>query len=74
MVGDLIVRKRPYLLGLLGYATGALAMTPAQSTTVAIIFWVSPERRHGRPPSSLTCGRLRPSPPGWSAGSLLPPW
>jgi len=38
MVGDLIVRKRPYLLGLLGYATGALAMTPAQSTTVAIIF------------------------------------
>ena len=30
-VGDLIGRKRAYVLGLLAYATGALAMTLAQS-------------------------------------------
>ena len=29
-VGDLIGRKRAYVLGLLGYAVGALAMTLAQ--------------------------------------------
>ena len=38
-VGDLIGRKRAYILGLLGYAVGALAMTVAQSITVVIIFW-----------------------------------
>jgi EmrB/QacA subfamily drug resistance transporter len=38
-VGDLIGRKRAYVLGLLGYAVGALAMTLAQSLTVIIIFW-----------------------------------
>ncbi len=38
-VGDLIGRKRAYVLGLLGYATGALAMTLAQSLTPVIIFW-----------------------------------
>ncbi|WP_433379259.1 MFS transporter [Actinoplanes sp. CA-142083] len=38
-VGDLIGRKRAYVLGLLGYAIGALAMTLAQSLTVVIIFW-----------------------------------
>src|SRR6185437_6664516 len=38
-VGDLIGRKRAYVLGLLGYAVGALAMTVAQSLTVIIIFW-----------------------------------
>jgi len=38
-VGDLIGRKRAYVLGLLGYAVGALAMTLAQSLTVVIIFW-----------------------------------
>ena len=32
-VGDLIGRKRAYVLGLLGYAVGALAMTLAQSLT-----------------------------------------
>jgi EmrB/QacA subfamily drug resistance transporter len=38
-VGDLIGRKRAYVIGLLAYATGALAMTLAQSVTVIVIFW-----------------------------------
>ncbi len=38
-VGDLIGRKRAYVLGLLGYAAGALAMAFTQSLTVIIIFW-----------------------------------
>jgi MFS family permease len=38
-VGDLIGRKRAYVIGLLAYATGALAMTLAQSLTAIIIFW-----------------------------------
>ena len=38
-VGDLIGRKRAYVLGLLGYAIGALAMTLAQSLTAVVIFW-----------------------------------
>jgi EmrB/QacA subfamily drug resistance transporter len=38
-VGDLFGRKRAYVLGLLGYAVGALAMTLAQSLTAIIIFW-----------------------------------
>ena len=38
-VGDLIGRKRAYVLGLLAYATGALAMALAQSLTAIIIFW-----------------------------------
>ena len=38
-VGDLIGRKRAYVLGLLGYAIGALAMALAQSLTAVIIFW-----------------------------------
>jgi EmrB/QacA subfamily drug resistance transporter len=38
-VGDLIGRKRAYLLGLLAYAVGALAMTLAQSVTAIVIFW-----------------------------------
>jgi EmrB/QacA subfamily drug resistance transporter len=38
-VGDLIGRKRAYILGLLGYAIGAVAMTLAQSMTAVIIFW-----------------------------------
>ncbi len=38
-VGDLIGRKRAYILGLLAYAIGALAMTLAQSLTAIIIFW-----------------------------------
>jgi EmrB/QacA subfamily drug resistance transporter len=38
-VGDLIGRKRAYVLGLLGYAAGALAMALTQSLTVIIIFW-----------------------------------
>src|SRR3954470_15717188 len=37
-VGDLIGRKRAYVLGLLGYAVGALAMTLAQSLTAIVIF------------------------------------
>ena len=38
-VGDLIGRKRAYVLGLLGYAVGALSMTLGQSLTAIIIFW-----------------------------------
>ena len=38
-VGDLIGRKRAYVLGLLGYAAGALAMALAQSLTAVIIVW-----------------------------------
>ncbi len=38
-VGDLIGRKRAYVLGLLGYAVGATAMTLAQGLTAIIIFW-----------------------------------
>jgi EmrB/QacA subfamily drug resistance transporter len=37
--GDLIGRKLAYILGLLGYAIGALAMTLAQSVTAIVIFW-----------------------------------
>src|SRR5215208_590700 len=38
-VGDLFGRKRAYVLGLLAYAIGALAMTLAQSLTAIIVFW-----------------------------------
>ena len=38
-VGDLIGRKRAYVLGLLAYAVGALAMTVAQSLITIVIFW-----------------------------------
>jgi EmrB/QacA subfamily drug resistance transporter len=38
-VGDLIGRKRAYVLGLLAYATGALAMALAQDLIAIIIFW-----------------------------------
>ncbi|MFI6433433.1 MFS transporter [Rhodococcus oryzae] len=38
-VGDLIGRKRAYVLGLLGYAIGASAMALAQSLTAVVIFW-----------------------------------
>lgn len=38
-VGDLIGRKRAYILGLFGYAIGALAMTLAQDLTAIILFW-----------------------------------
>ncbi|MGW4478297.1 MFS transporter [Rhodococcus triatomae] len=38
-VGDLIGRKRAYVLGLLGYATGAAAMTFAQTLTAVIVLW-----------------------------------
>jgi len=38
-VGDLIGRKRAYVLGLLGYAIGAAAMTLAQNLLAIIVFW-----------------------------------
>jgi EmrB/QacA subfamily drug resistance transporter len=38
-IGDLIGRKRAYVLGLLGYAAGALSMTLSQSLVPIIIFW-----------------------------------
>ena len=38
-IGDLYGRKRAYIIGLVGYGIGALAMTLAQSITTVIIFW-----------------------------------
>jgi EmrB/QacA subfamily drug resistance transporter len=38
-IGDLIGRKRAYVLGLLGYALGALAMTLSQSLAAIVVFW-----------------------------------
>ena len=38
-IGDLIGRKRAYVIGLTAYAIGAVAMTLAQSLTAIIIFW-----------------------------------
>ena len=38
-VGDLIGRKRAYVLGLCGYAIGALAMTLAQNVAAMVVFW-----------------------------------
>jgi len=38
-IGDLFGRKRAYVLGLLGYAVGAVAMALAQSLTAIIVFW-----------------------------------
>jgi EmrB/QacA subfamily drug resistance transporter len=38
-VGDLIGRKRAYVLGLLAYALGALSMVFSQSLTTIIFFW-----------------------------------
>src|SRR6478672_11739510 len=37
--GDLIGRKKAYVLGLLGYAVGAVAMTLAQNLVAIIVFW-----------------------------------
>ncbi len=38
-VGDLMGRKKAYVLGLCGYALGAIAMTIAQGLLPIIIFW-----------------------------------
>src|SRR5690242_21100524 len=38
-LGDLMGRKRAYVLGLGAYAVGALAMTVAQGLTAIVIFW-----------------------------------
>ena len=38
-IGDLIGRKKAYILGLLGYGVGALAMMLAQDLRAIIIFW-----------------------------------
>jgi MFS family permease len=38
-VGDLMGRKKAYVLGLIAYAIGALAMTLAQGLAAIIIFW-----------------------------------
>jgi MFS family permease len=38
-IGDLFGRKRAYILGLLGYAAGALSMTLSQSLVPIIVFW-----------------------------------
>jgi MFS family permease len=38
-IGDLFGRKRAYVLGLLGYAIGAVAMTLAQGLIAIVVFW-----------------------------------
>src|SRR5215211_4082390 len=38
-VADLIGRKRAYIIGLLCYAVGALAMTLARDLLAVIVFW-----------------------------------
>src|SRR5206468_10995877 len=38
-IADLIGRKRAYVLGLCGYAVGALSMTLSQSLLPIVIFW-----------------------------------
>jgi hypothetical protein len=38
-IGDLFGRKRAYVLGLLAYATGAIAMTLAQDLRAVVVFW-----------------------------------
>ena len=38
-IGDLIGRKRAYIIGLLAYATGALAMALSQGILAVIVFW-----------------------------------
>jgi MFS family permease len=38
-IGDLIGRKRAYIIGLLGYAAGAVSMTLSQSLAPIVIFW-----------------------------------
>src|SRR5436190_7145161 len=38
-IGDLIGRKRAYVIGLLGYAAGALSMTLSQSLLPIVIVW-----------------------------------
>jgi EmrB/QacA subfamily drug resistance transporter len=38
-IGDLIGRKRAFVLGLLGYAVGALAMAFSHGLTAIIVFW-----------------------------------
>jgi EmrB/QacA subfamily drug resistance transporter len=38
-LGDLMGRKRAYVIGLLAYAVGALAMTVTRNLTTVVIFW-----------------------------------
>jgi MFS family permease len=67
-IGDLIGRKRAYVLGLLGYAAGALSMTLTQSLWSIIVFWaiigglgaslLLPSMQsliHGKTPTSGSC-------------------
>src|SRR5436309_2184242 len=38
-IGDLIGRKRAYIIGLLAYAAGAISMTVSQTLVPIVIFW-----------------------------------
>lgn len=38
-IGDIIGRKRAYIIGLIGYAIGALAMTLTDNVSAIFIFW-----------------------------------
>ena len=66
--GDLIGRKFAYILGLLGYAIGAIAMVFAQDLTAIIIFWAFIGGIGASLLRSAPCsaGSSRPSSPGGS--------
>src|SRR6478609_9204288 len=38
-IGDIFGRKRAYILGLLGYAVGAIAMTLTHNIAAVFVFW-----------------------------------
>ena len=74
-IGDLFGRKRAYVLGLLGYAIGAIAMTFAQSLTAIIVFWAivgghrslaAPARHAVARPRQLRRGERRRRSTRWS--------
>ena len=76
-VGDLIGRKKAYVMGLCGYAIGAGAMMVTQSLTSIIIFWAViggigaslARPRSGSTPWSVPRPRLRPRSDRCSAAS-----
>ena len=43
-IGDLFGRKRAFVVGMVFYAVGALAMVFAQSLTAVIVFWAAPSK------------------------------
>ena len=59
-VGDLMGRKRAYVLGLLGYAVGALAMTLAQGLTAIISVKLAQPQFEGQTKTKLGNSEAKP--------------